>query len=260
MAGDCHSCFSSCLVKITLKPSQGSLSPHLLSSYKRVVSPSTQASMIPKKPYTELAEEAWEQAWNILQSREGWRREAGHEYDNACVFSRHFNQHGKVFKLVAVVDFTTTEVFDVLVPGVEAWPVWNPTILECKMIEKVNENTDIAYSVAANALGGLVSSRDFVNLRHWKTRDDVLMSSACATKHPKMPVSKAHVRAENKPAAYVFEKVPGEPNKCKFTCILSTDLKGWMPQFLIDQALGGFLLDYLNFLIKHLQNKYGLSS
>ena len=37
------------------------------------------------------------------------------------------------FPFQATLEFSKTEVFDVLVPGVEEWPVWNPTILDCKV-------------------------------------------------------------------------------------------------------------------------------
>jgi hypothetical protein len=213
------------------------------------------SSVISEQEYVRQAVDAWERAWDMVHSKDGWKQEAGHENSKGCVHAKHFPGRGKVFKLEAVVDAPPEEVFEVLVPGVNEWPVWNPTILDCKMVQVLNENTDIAYSVGAEAVGGLVSSRDFVNLRHWKCRDGAMMSSACAVTHPDMPPTRKHVRAENKPACYLFKPVPGHPNKCQFTCLLSTELKGWMPQFLVDQALSGVLMDYLKHLKLYLDDR-----
>lgn len=51
---------------------------------------------------------------------------------------------------------------------IEDVPAWNPTLIESKIIKRIDSNTDIAYSVSTSGGGGIVSSRDFVNLRCWK--------------------------------------------------------------------------------------------
>lgn len=50
----------------------------------------------------------------------------------------------------------------------EKIPKWNPTVLESKILKKIDKYTDITYQVSAPGGGGLVASRDFVNLRCWK--------------------------------------------------------------------------------------------
>lgn len=51
---------------------------------------------------------------------------------------------------------------------VERIPKWNPTVFESKIIKKIDKYTDISYQVSAPGGAGLVSSRDFINLRCWK--------------------------------------------------------------------------------------------
>lgn len=41
-------------------------------------------------------------------------------------------------------------------------------MLESKILKKIDNHTDITYQVSAPGGGGLVASRDFVNLRCWK--------------------------------------------------------------------------------------------
>jgi len=206
--------------------------------------------------YISRANEAWDEAWAIFTDQSGWSTEGGQSNPSTgCVYSKKIKGHGKVFKLEAVMSATPVEVYDVLVNGVCDWPKWNPTILDCKMLQTLNDNTDVSYSAAVGQLGGLVASRDFVNIRHWKSHAGLVMSAACAVTHPDMPPLKGHVRAENHPASYVFECVDGEPDKCKFTCILSTDLKGWMPQWMIDAAMSAVLLQYLHHLGAYLEKR-----
>lgn len=52
--------------------------------------------------------------------------------------------------------------------NVERLPRWNPTVLESKTLRRIDKSTDITYQVSAPAVGGMVASRDFVNLRCWK--------------------------------------------------------------------------------------------
>lgn len=37
----------------------------------------------------------------------------------------------------------------------------------------------------------------------------------------------------------------GQPDRCFFRWLLDTDLKGWIPQYVIDQALSGAQLEYI---------------
>lgn len=52
--------------------------------------------------------------------------------------------------------------------GIEKIPKWNPTVMESKILKKIDSHTDIVYQVSAPGAGGLVASRDFVCLRCWK--------------------------------------------------------------------------------------------
>lgn len=44
-------------------------------------------------------------------------------------------------------------------------PEWNPTVLKSRIIHRIDSHTDITYQVSASAAGGMVKSRDFINLR-----------------------------------------------------------------------------------------------
>ena len=46
-----------------------------------------------------------------------------------------------------------------MVLDVSDTPQWNPTVSEAKILQVIDDNTDIHYTVAAEFAAGLVSSR-----------------------------------------------------------------------------------------------------
>ena len=82
------------------------------------------------------------------------------------------------------------------------------------------------FQVCAEAGGGVVSVRDFVNLRHWASvGGGVLVSAGGSVEHPAMPPVKGKVRGENGPTCWALRPVQGRPDTCLFQWLLDTDLK-----------------------------------
>ena len=147
-------------------------------------------------------------------------------------------------------------------------PSWNPTLVECKTIQPIDEHTDISYQVEINKInrpcpvfshlpeihnnlqvcaeagGGVVSTRDFVNLRHWALVDGVYVSAGGSVNHPAMPPQviclsdmefyqvfqksfsqSKKVRGENGPGCWAMRPVEGQPDRCLFQWLLDTDIK-----------------------------------
>ena len=57
----------------------------------------------------------------------------------------------------------------------------------------IDNNTDISHNIAAG-IGSIVSSRDFVNLRHWGVREGTYVSAGHGVTHPDCPPIKKHIR------------------------------------------------------------------
>ena len=38
-------------------------------------------------------------------------------------------------------------------------PKWNPTVLEVRQLQPIDDSTEISYNIAAEGAGGMVSSR-----------------------------------------------------------------------------------------------------
>jgi len=58
-----------------------------------------------------------------------------------------------------VIDIDALSLYNDLVDNAEAIPKWNPTVLEVRTLETVDDNTEITYNIAAEGAAGMVSSR-----------------------------------------------------------------------------------------------------
>ena len=124
--------------------------------------------------------------------------------------------------------------------------------------QHIDSHTDVSYQVAAEAAGGMVSTRDFVTVRHWKYFADekVFFASGASVTHPAMPPNQPKkVRGENGPGGWAMRPSPtGDPGQTTFQWLLDTDLRGWIPRNIIESALTGTCFDYM----KHLRTYAGV--
>ncbi|XP_061387643.1 steroidogenic acute regulatory protein-like [Musca vetustissima] len=84
------------------------------------------------------------------------------------ISSIHREKMGKIYKLTCRLKYPAKALCHELFYKIEDMPLWNPTTLESKMVRKINSYTDITYNVSAGSGGGMIKSRDFVNLRCWR--------------------------------------------------------------------------------------------
>lgn len=206
--------------------------------------------------YTQAGEQALLTAWQLLSepvsldgatAPDGWELEhSGSNGGGCCVFSKRVPKQGKVFRMSATIDTSAKNVFSVIVDECESTPEWNPTLMDVRVLLTVGDNTMVVYNVAAAAAGGVVSSRDFVYVMHYVQKDGWYVSAYVSTLYPTMPPQKGHVRGEQRPGLTRMRDIG--PNKCHIESLLDTDLKGWLPQYLIDQAMSSVMLDYLKHL------------
>lgn len=194
--------------------------------------------------YKKIGEELLSAAWRTINSPD-WKLEK--KLENGDMVQVKQVNGKKVFKLTGYVDISPRKLLEELFYGVDNVISWNPTLTEFRTIQPIDEYTDISYQVCAEAGGGVVSTRDFVNLRHWSLMEGgVYVSAGGSVSHPAMPAQPGRVRGENGPGCWVMRPVESDPNKCLFQWLLDTDLKGWIPQSIIDKALCGAQLDYIS--------------
>ncbi|NXE43671.1 STAR3 protein, partial [Ptilorrhoa leucosticta] len=200
--------------------------PHTRSSsflHARLMKPSLLSQ---EKEYVRQGKEAMEVVDQILAQEENWKFEKNNASDfGDVVYTFEIPFHGKTFILKAFLQCSPEMVYQEVILQPEKMILWNRTVAACQILQRVDDNTIVSYDVAAGAAGGVVSPRDFVNVRRIERRRDRYVSSGMSTTHSLKPPLSKYVRGENGPGGFIVLKCPGNAKVCTFIWILNTDLK-----------------------------------
>uniref|UniRef100_A0A2K6BW92 StAR related lipid transfer domain containing 3 n=1 Tax=Macaca nemestrina TaxID=9545 RepID=A0A2K6BW92_MACNE len=177
-----------------------------------------------EREYIRQGKEATAVVDQILAQEENWKFEKNNEYGDT-VYTIEVPFHGKTFILKTFLPCPAELVYQEVILQPERMVLWNKTVTACQILQQVEDNTLISYDVSAGAAGGVVSPRDFVNVRRIERRRDRYLSSGIATAHSAKPPTHKYVRGENGPGGFVVLKSASNPRVCTFVWILNTDLK-----------------------------------
>jgi len=192
------------------------------------------------------AEEAYKESLSCIRA-DGWKLEK-QSAEGDLIHSKFIRRNHKIFRITATVDIPPQLLYEELRDNIENVPSWNPTLQQCRILKVINDKVSVSYQVAAEGGGGIVSSRDFINLRYCDSQDGVFVCAGMSVVYPDMPAQKGFVRGENGPGCWLMTPIPNEPNKCIFQWLLDTNLKGWIPQSIIDTALSFAMSDYVRYI------------
>ncbi|CAH1116944.1 unnamed protein product [Phaedon cochleariae] len=201
--------------------------------------------------YKRTASKVFHEAWDLFKSKD-WKLQKQNENDS--FFSRSESKGKKIFKVQAEISVSPRYLLEELFYQVHELPKWNPAIKESQRIQSLNEHTDITYQVSKEAAKGLVSSRDFVNLRHWAEIENGYMISVSKTDHPSIPVNKKIVRGENGVGCFVIEET-SQTDISMFHWIMNTNLKIWIPSTILEKEVAHMMFTYIKDLRNHLYSK-----
>ncbi|KAG2777039.1 hypothetical protein JG687_00008683 [Phytophthora cactorum] len=153
--------------------------------------------------------------------------------ENVTVHSRD-GKPSRIYKCEGEIPLSPDELFDELYTNLETSNSWNVTAAESNVICKLDETTDLVHLISAPALGGVISSRDFVNTRTWRRQDGggYVIANSYAGKNILKP-QKGITRGENGPTGWVILPHPTSPFKSRLIWILNMDIKGYFPSSVI---------------------------
>uniref|UniRef100_A0A182JX42 START domain-containing protein n=1 Tax=Anopheles christyi TaxID=43041 RepID=A0A182JX42_9DIPT len=115
--------------------------------------------------FKKMGTECVRKAYALLES-DGWKIEKVTAKGDT-IQSCQQDKIGKIYKLTAKIHYPARKLLQELFYKIEDVPKWNPTLLESKIIRKIDSHTDISYQATIGGGGGVVKCRDFVNLRCW---------------------------------------------------------------------------------------------
>uniref|UniRef100_A0A4W6FT75 Steroidogenic acute regulatory protein, mitochondrial n=1 Tax=Lates calcarifer TaxID=8187 RepID=A0A4W6FT75_LATCA len=207
--------------------------------------------------YVKQGEDALQKAISILGEQDGWTTETVAPNGDK-VLSKMLPDIGKVFKLEVMMEQHPDNLYEELVGNMEQMGEWNPNVKQVKILQKIGQDTMITHEVSAETPGNVVGPRDFVSVRCAKRRGSTCFLAGMSTQHPKMPEQRGVVRAENGPTCIVLKPCAEDPNKTKFTWLLSIDLKGWIPKTIINKVLSQTQVDFANHLRQRMANNVSM--
>uniref|UniRef100_A0A096P5C1 StAR related lipid transfer domain containing 3 n=1 Tax=Papio anubis TaxID=9555 RepID=A0A096P5C1_PAPAN len=146
-----------------------------------------------EREYIRQGKEATAVVDQILAQEENWKFEKNNEYGDT-VYTIEVPFHGKTFILKTFLPCPAELVYQEVILQPERMVLWNKTVTACQILQRVEDNTLISYDVSAGAAGGVVSPRDFVNVRRIERRRDRYLSSGIATAHSAKPPTHKYVR------------------------------------------------------------------
>ncbi|XP_008328224.1 stAR-related lipid transfer protein 3 [Cynoglossus semilaevis] len=200
-----------------------------------------------EKEYVRLGREAMSVVEQILAQEDSWKFEKNNEIGDS-VYTLEIPYHGKTFILKAFMQCPAELVYQEVILQPEKMAQWNKTVSACQILQRVDDNTLVSYDVSSGAAGGVVSARDFVNVRRVERKRDCYVSAGMATEHDARPPTGRYVRGENGPGGFVVLKSSSNPSVCTFIWVLNTDLKGRLPRYLIHQSLAATMFDFMSHL------------
>ncbi|KAL5474432.1 hypothetical protein EMCRGX_G026377 [Ephydatia muelleri] len=148
----------------------------------------------------------------------------------------------KIWKGSIEVELSISKLWQLLYVEADRTPEWNNRCLLNETLHHVDDETDIVYTVSAGV--GPVSSRDFVSVRlAFEDENGTKYSAGCAVTSSLKPEQSGKTRAENHAGGYVF--IPISDSRTRLIWVLNSDLKGWLPQAVVDQALSSTVIETL---------------
>uniref|UniRef100_A0A3Q3IYK3 START domain-containing protein 3 n=2 Tax=Monopterus albus TaxID=43700 RepID=A0A3Q3IYK3_MONAL len=204
-----------------------------------------------EKEYVRQGREAMSLLEQILAQEDNWKFEKNNDMGDS-VYTLEIPFHGKTFILKALMQCPAELVYQEVILQPEKMVQWNRTVSVCQILQRVDDNTLVSYDVSAGAAGGVVSARDFVNVRRVERKRDCYLSAGMATDHDAKPPCNRYVRGENGPGGFVVLKSSCNPSVSTFIWVLNTDLKGHLPRLLIHQSLAATMFEFMSHLRKHI--------
>ncbi|XP_045782884.1 uncharacterized protein LOC123879272 [Maniola jurtina] len=210
--------------------------------------------------YKALAEESMHNAFKTIHLP-NWRLEKRGVQKGDVVESTQSEQFGKVYRFTGVVDCPATFMYEEFKNNLTKLPEWNPTILKSELIKEIGPGIDLSYQITAGGGRGIIAPRDFIILRRSaalnkegqidETNPYCYITSGVSVQVPGYPPAKDFVRGHNKVGCWCLtpkavETAEGKiEQKAIFQWLMCCDLKGKIPQFVLDAAFATVMLDYI---------------
>uniref|UniRef100_A0A672PCF9 START domain-containing protein 1 n=1 Tax=Sinocyclocheilus grahami TaxID=75366 RepID=A0A672PCF9_SINGR len=202
--------------------------------------------------YLKQGEAALNEALKIVESEDGWKLETAEVIKNGdVIYSKVLTGNRKVFRLEAELNASPEELHDILFFRMEEIHEWNPSIKRIKVLKHVGRNAMVTHEVSVEMAGNLIGQRDFLNVRYSSKSESCVYFGGAATRMESLPPQPGFVRAEDGPTCIILQPLQDRPDRSRFIWLLNMDIRGWLPQSLVNKALPQAQVDFT----KHLRQR-----
>ncbi|KAF9404541.1 START domain-containing protein 10 [Podila epigama] len=173
--------------------------------------------------------------FDYINNTEIWEK-VFEEHSPELIQVYQFKERPMCYKVIAVMNNTPAVTFDLL-SDITRRIEWDPLCVEAKTIADIGPGTKIQY-VRTKGMWP-TASRDTLVLGSVK---DLGQGTYCnittGVEHPAMPerIKEKFVRMETAVAGQIIGPEPGFPNKARLVQVLDADLKGWIPEKVIQMV------------------------
>jgi len=160
---------------------------------------------------------------------------------------------GKVIAVENTVNANVLTIFHKSWEDIESVTDWNPTVRDYKVLVDFSDHTRLVYNASHEIFGGLLSSRDFVDVNSWRKIGNAYYLAGRSVEYRNMPVQKGRIRGENLIGWMRIEESNEHKERTKVCIMASADFKGMLPKSLTDRGMTHYLLEYLRSFKKHME-------
>ncbi|KAF9178830.1 START domain-containing protein 10 [Haplosporangium sp. Z 11] len=225
-------------VDVSILKHRSSTSSVSASEPTKTLTPTTTPAKKKEIPYAQELAVMEERFMNYVNSTEIWEKVYEDVSTTATTPIQVFQYKSRpmCYKILATMSSSPAVVFDALC-DLDRRSEWDPMCVEARVLEEVCPGTTVQY-VRTKAVWP-TASRDTVVLGTVKDLGDKgLFMVNASMEHASMPerVKEKIVRMETTVAGHVITPVAGDENCCRLVQILDADLKGWIPDKVIQMV------------------------
>jgi len=203
--------------------------------------------------WKEKANELLEKIRSYTKDEDGWKVQK--KVKDVTVWSKPSPEwNGTLYKAEAYMDATPEDTFKYVDPSPDGpRSKWDKAVKGLEIIEEIEKDVKVVRTITHSAVGGLISSRDFIDLVVNVNNDELISTNGYGVEHPNCPAVSDPVRGTNYPCAIICFRVPGDANKTRVASYTQTNLGGMLPKSLVENALPSNQVDMMNSLKKALR-------
>lgn len=190
-----------------------------------------------------LADKAFDDAWNIINSEDGWKTVKTGDHGEV-IMTRKKPDGRKMYRVKARIECQKEKLIARL-RDVTKLLDWNDTLKEFKVLREIDSDTYVSYQVTTEGGGGLVASRDFILTFKCGFFGDAYLQAGASLDYD-YPKDPKIVRAWNEPGGQCIRPIPGVSDACEFIWLLDCEYNGWIPKSVLELAMPQAQLQFVD--------------